>query len=120
VTRDFHFADHGDNSGWYINGQPYSPTTIAAAPKLGSTEVWRLVSDFAHPIHLHLVHFQIMSRGLSGPGRYDHGWKDVIDLRAAEEATVIARFSDYPGRFVFHCHNLEHEDMAMMGNFRVS
>ena len=119
VTRDFHFADAGDQSGWYINGQPYSPTNIAAAPKLGSTEVWRLVSDFAHPIHLHLVHFQVLSRGLSGPGEFDHGWKDVVDLRPAEEATVIARFTDYPGRFVFHCHNLEHEDMAMMGNFRV-
>jgi spore coat protein A, manganese oxidase len=119
VTRDFHFADHGDNSGWYINGQAYSPTTIAARPKLGATEVWRLVSDYDHPIHLHLVHFQILSRGLSGPGQYDHGWKDVIDLRPAEEATMIARFSDYPGRFVLHCHNLEHEDMAMMGNFRV-
>ncbi len=119
VTRDFHFADAGDKAGWYINGQPYSPTNIAAAPKLGSTEVWRLVSDFAHPIHLHLVHFQVLSRGLSGPGTYDHGWKDVVDLRPAEEATIIARFDDYPGRFVFHCHNLEHEDMAMMGNFRV-
>ena len=120
VTRDFHFADAGEKSGWYINGQPYSPTAIAAAPRLGSAEVWRLVSDFAHPIHLHLVHFQVLSRGLSGPGEYDHGWKDVVDLRPAEEVSVIARFDDYPGRFVFHCHNLEHEDMAMMGNFRVS
>jgi spore coat protein A len=57
---------------------------------------------------------------LKGPGEYDRGWKDVIDLRPAEEATIIARFDDHPGRFVFHCHNLEHEDMAMMGNFRVS
>ncbi|HEV3355456.1 MAG TPA: multicopper oxidase family protein [Pseudonocardiaceae bacterium] len=119
VTRDFHFGYAGDKSGWYINGQPYSPTNIAATPKLGTTEVWRLVSDFAHPIHLHLVHFQVLSRGLSGPGAYDHGWKDVVALRPAEEARIIARFDDYPGRFVFHCHNLEHEDMAMMGNFRV-
>lgn len=119
VTRDFHFQDVGDTEGWYINGQPYSPTTIAATPKLGSTEIWRLVTDFAHPIHLHLVHFQVLARGLNGPGEYDVGWKDVIDLRPAEEATIIARFADYPGRFVFHCHNLEHEDMAMMGNFRV-
>lgn len=118
ITRDFRFQDAGD--GWYINRQPYSPTNIAAAPKLGTTEMWRLVTDFAHPIHLHQVHFQVLSRGLSGPGEYDHGWKDVIDLRPAEEATIIARFGDYRGRFVFHCHNLEHEDMAMMGNFRVT
>ena len=63
--------------------------------------------------------FQVLSRGLTGPGPYDHGWKDTVDLRPAEEATVIARFDDYPGRYVFHCHNLEHEDMAMMGSFVV-
>ncbi|MGH3437055.1 MAG: multicopper oxidase domain-containing protein [Sciscionella sp.] len=66
------------------------------------------------------MQFQVLSRGLSGPGPYDHGDKDVIDLRPAEEAAVIARFDDYRGRFVFHCHNLEHEDMAMMGNFVTS
>jgi spore coat protein A len=78
--------------------------------------VWRLTSDFHHPIHLHLVHFQVLSRGSGGPGPYDHGWKDTIDLRPAEEAAIIARFDGYAGRYVFHCHNLEHEDMAMMGN----
>jgi spore coat protein A len=77
----------------------------------------RLISDFHHPIHLHLTHFQVLSRGTRGPGPYDHGWKHTLDLRPAEEGEIIARFDGYAGKYVFHCHNLEHEDMAMMGNF---
>jgi spore coat protein A len=120
TTRTMLFSDHGGTMGWQINGQPFSPTYANANPRLGTTEVWRLISDFHHPIHLHLVHFQVLSRGLNGPGEYDAGRKDTIDLRPAEEAAIIARFDDYAGRFVFHCHNLEHEDMAMMGNFETS
>jgi spore coat protein A len=119
VTRTMRFR-HGVVNGmscWTINDQPFSPDLINARPRLGTTEIWRLVSDFHHPIHLHLANFQVLSRGIAGPGAYDHGWKDTIDLRPAEEASIIARFDGYAGRYVFHCHNLEHEDMAMMGNF---
>jgi spore coat protein A len=86
---------------------------------LNSVEIWRLTSDFHHPIHLHLAPFQVLSRGNTGPGPYDLGWKDTLDLRPAEQATIIVRFDGYTGRYVFHCHNLEHEDMAMMGNLVV-
>lgn len=120
VTRTMLFQDHGQTMGWTINGAPFSPGHVNAAPRLGAVEVWRLISDFHHPIHLHLVHFQVLSRGLNGPGPYDHGWKDVLDLRPAEEAAIITRFDGDPGRYVFHCHNLEHEDMAMMGNFTLT
>jgi spore coat protein A len=46
------------------------------------------------------------------------GWKDTVDLAPGEEARVVARFDGYRGKYVFHCHNLEHEDM-MMANFEV-
>ena len=54
-------------------------------------------------------------------GVTDAGWKDTVDLAPGEEARVIARFDGYRGRYVFHCHNLEHEDMMMMmmANFEV-
>ncbi|MGN8026693.1 multicopper oxidase family protein [Microbacterium sp. 22242] len=120
VQRSFLFRNLGGQMGWQINGRPFDPGHADATVALGSTEVWRLVTDFHHPIHLHLAQFQVLSRGLSGPGPYDHGWKDVIDLRPAEEATIAARFTGYRGRYVFHCHNLEHEDMAMMGNLLVT
>jgi spore coat protein A len=81
-------------------------------------EVWRFVTDVHHPVHVHLDPFQVLRRGAGGPGDYDQGWKDTVDLRPAEVVEVAVRFSDHAGRFVFHCHNLEHEDMAMMATIR--
>ena len=118
-TRTFRFRHddvHG-MPGWTINGAPFDPAVSIAHPRLGETEIWRLTSDFHHPVHLHLAPFRVLSRGLGGPGPYDHGWKDTIDLRPAEQASLLVRFDDYAGRFVLHCHNLEHEDMAMMAIF---
>lgn len=119
VTRDFSFRGmpSGDQHGWMIGGQPYSPSRIDATPRLGDVEIWRFVTDLHHPIHLHLVNFQVLSRGGRAPGPYDAGRKDTIDLRPGEAAEVITRFDGYRGRYMFHCHNAEHEDMGMMANF---
>jgi len=119
VTRTFRFeaGDVNHRDGWLIDGRPFHPDDIAAAPALGTVEVWRLIADFHHPVHIHLAPFQVLSRGNGGPGQFDAGWKDTIDLRASEEAAIVIRFDGYRGKYVFHCHNLEHEDMAMMANF---
>ncbi|WP_432187000.1 multicopper oxidase family protein [Streptomyces sp. Tue6028] len=109
----------GDRHGWTVNGEPFSVDHVHAAPRLGDIEIWNLYADFHHPIHLHLVHFQVLNRGTKDPGRFDHGWKDTLDLRPAEQARIITRFDGHRGKYVFHCHNLEHEDMMMMGNFEV-
>jgi spore coat protein A len=119
TTRTVRFQ-HDDVSGWTVNGKRFSPAAIHARVGLDTVEIWRLSSDFHHPIHLHLAPFQVLGRGIAGPGPYDRGWKDTIDLRPAEQATVIVRFDGYRGRYVFHCHNLEHEDMAMMANLLVT
>lgn len=68
-------------------------------------------------VHIHLSPFRVLSRGSEGPGPYDAGWKDTVDLRPGEQVRILIRFAGYPGKYVFHCHNLEHEDMAMMANF---
>jgi FtsP/CotA-like multicopper oxidase with cupredoxin domain len=119
VTRDFSFRGGrlGDRHGWTIGGQPYSPSRIDARPRLGDVEIWRFVVDLHHPIHLHLVHFRVLSRGGHEPEPYDAGRKDTVDLRPGEAVEVIARFDGYRGRYMFHCHNIEHEDMGMMANF---
>ena len=119
ATRTFSFqqGDVDHTKGWLVDGSPFSPDTVAATARLGTVEVWQLIADFHHPVHLHLNSFQVLGRGIGGPGDFDAGWKDTIDLRPAESATIIVRFEDYAGKFVFHCHNLEHEDMAMMANF---
>lgn len=110
----------GDQHGWVVNRQPFSPDTTHATIPLGTTEIWELSTDFHHPVHLHLAPFQVLGRGTGGPGTFDHGWKDTIDLRPAEQARIIVRFDGYRGRYVFHCHNLEHEDMMMMANFDIT
>lgn len=119
ATRQFRFrtGSVGTMTGWLINGDPFDPHRFDAMPKLDDTEIWTLQSDFHHPIHLHLVHFKVLSRNRKAPGEFDAGWKDTVDLRPNEEVQIISKFSGYRGRYVFHCHNLEHEDMAMMGNF---
>jgi len=117
VTRQFLFQQHSGATGWTINGQAYHPAHPLAFPQLGATEIWRFVTDFHHPIHLHLEQFQVLARNDSTPGPYDHGWKDTIDVSPAQSAEVIVKFTDYPGRYLFHCHNLEHEDMAMMADY---
>ena len=118
VTRVLDFSYQRASHSWRINGQPFDPARMDARPKLDALEIWRLQTDFSHPLHLHLVHFQVL--GHSGrPGPYDAGWKDTIDLGPGQVANILVRFSGYRGRYVFHCHNLEHEDMSMMGNFEV-
>jgi FtsP/CotA-like multicopper oxidase with cupredoxin domain len=121
-TREFRFTrvGHDGRVMWGINGEPFDPERMDARPKLGSTEIWDLeVAPASHPIHLHLVHFKVLSRNGEKPLPMDAGWKDTVDLTSGEEARVLVRFDGYRGRYVFHCHNLEHEDMMMMANFEV-
>jgi spore coat protein A len=121
LTRPFYFtrAAHGSHEVWAINGKVYSPSRIDVRPKLGSTEIWELATDVHHPVHIHLVHFKVLSRNGGRPPPTDAGWKDTIDLRPREVARVLVRFDGYRGKYIFHCHNLEHEDMMMMANFEV-
>jgi FtsP/CotA-like multicopper oxidase with cupredoxin domain len=121
TIREFSFRSgtvHG-RAGWVIGGEPFAPDRIMARPRLGDVEIWRFVADLHHPVHLHLVGFHILSRGGAAPGPFDGGLKDTVDLSPGQAAEVIARFDGYRGRYVFHCHNIEHEDMAMMANFEV-
>jgi spore coat protein A len=110
VTRELAFRRGGP--GWVIDGRPFDPDRVDLRPRLGTTEIWRVRSDLHHPVHIHLVHFQLL-------GADELAWKDTVDLRPGQTAELIARFDGYPGRYVVHCHNLEHEDMAMMAAFEV-
>jgi spore coat protein A, manganese oxidase len=121
-TREFRFTRVGDEGRamWGINGEPFDPGRMDARPELGSTEVWHFrAAPASHPVHLHLVHFKVLSRNDGEPRPADTGWKDTVDLTSGEDARVLVRFDGYRGRYVFHCHNLEHEDMMMMANFEV-
>jgi FtsP/CotA-like multicopper oxidase with cupredoxin domain len=83
----------------------------------------------AHPIHLHGQQFQIVSRSIDSAHESDYatvsqgfinsGLKDTVLVMPGETARIIKPFQDYKGLFMFHCHNLEHEDMGMMRDFLV-
>jgi len=119
VRREWRFTRGrvGNHRGWTVNGLPFDPARVDARPRLGEVELWRFVTDLHHPVHVHLDPFQILSRRGREPGPSDAGWKDTVDLRPVEVVEVAVRFTDHRGRFLMHCHNLEHEDMAMMATF---
>jgi len=113
-------------SRWTINGQGFDPDRVIATPRLGDVEVWRLVNrkrfgiiGMLHPVHLHLVRFQILARNGGPPDPHEAGWKDTVSVPPGEDVTIIARFDGYRGRYLIHCHNLEHEDHDMMARYDV-
>jgi spore coat protein A len=117
-TRTMKF--HRAGTDWEINGRVYDPAYSEADVQAGSTEVWTVTSDFHHPFHVHNATMQVVSRDGQAPGPYDTGWKDTVFLNKGEKVQIAIRFSQYKGRYVFHCHNLEHEDMGMMANFTIN
>jgi spore coat protein A len=121
TRRAFRFrrGSTGAQHLWRINGEAFDPNRPIAQVPAGRIERWRFATDLHHPVHVHLAQFQVLSRGGGRPRPSDGGWKDTVDLRPVEDVEVAIRFPDIPGRYVMHCHNLEHEDMAMMAAFEV-
>jgi spore coat protein A len=112
---DLMFATTGTPQ-WQLSGLAFEMDRIDARPKLGTTERWLFVngSHRAHPMHLHGVHFRVLERSTGGVPAAERGWKDTVMVAVDETVIVQPRFGPYPGRYVFHCHNLEHQEKAMM------
>lgn len=105
-----------------INGTAFSMTTSAFTVPKGSVERWIFSTggNGPHPVHVHGASFQVQSR-TGGRGRtyaWEAGWKDTVLLNDGERVEVLIRF-DLEGRFMIHCHKLEHEDGGMMMAFTV-
>ncbi|KAB5522929.1 bilirubin oxidase [Coniochaeta sp. 2T2.1] len=126
---DQHFLFHRSGSEWRINGITFADVKnrVLAKPKRGTVEVWELENSsgggWSHPIHIHLVDFRVIKR-VNGRGKVmpyeDTGLKDVVWLGPGETVTVEAHYAPWPGVYMFHCHNLIHEDHEMMAAFNVS
>jgi FtsP/CotA-like multicopper oxidase with cupredoxin domain len=116
---------------WSINGRVFQMEDVAddEIVHLGSTEIWEFnntgggmmhMMNMPHPIHLHGKQFRVIERGgVMHEGYVDEGWKDTVLLMPGERIRILVDFADYPGLFLYHCHNLEHEDMGMMRNYFV-
>lgn len=85
---------------------------------MDDVEIWELRANTHHPIYPQLVHFQVLSRGRDESSKRDAGWKDTVNLDNGGDAEILIKFDSYRGKYIFHCHNLEHEDMAMMATIR--
>jgi spore coat protein A len=120
ATRTFEFGRARLSGLWTINGQAFDPERVDASPKLGTTETWILKnkSSTNHPIHIHGVDQQLVSRDGVPPAAYEL-MKETWNLKVNETVEIKLKFTDHLGRFVFHCHILEHEDASMMAQIEV-
>lgn len=135
--RRFHVTMGGMRLG--LNGRVFEMNDVARdeVVRLGSTEVWEFVNEASmgmmgampHPMHVHGVQFRVVGRQvlpghMSGwqevsEGYLDEGWKDTVLVMPGERVRVLIHFGNHAGLFLYHCHNLEHEDMGMMRNFLI-
>ena len=127
--RTFMFTrgnSHHSEVQWSINGEQFDPARPIAEVRANDIEIWRLANhtfrekhNVIHPVHLHLANFQILRRNGRPPAPYESGLKDTIALNVGDDVEIVARFPGLTGRYVMHCHNLEHEDRGMMARFDV-
>lgn len=116
ATRSFEF--NRSLGAWTINGRFFNPRRADAVPELGSTEEWTFENGgggWWHPIHTHLEGFQIQTLNGKTPPFERSFNSDLVMLHGGEVAKVLMRFRTFTGPYSFHCHNVDHEDMRMMG-----
>ena len=138
LTLDEYFTLKGETVLLLLNGS-YWHEPISENPVQNSTEIWTFINptDDTHPIHLHTVRFQILDRQnyepmtyqmkkefrflgpRTPPEPYEAGWKDTAMAHSKMVTRIIVPFKSYPGRYVWHCHILEHEDNEMMRPYEV-
>ena len=138
LTLDEKLDDIQRSMGMLLNDTPWA-APVTEKPELNTTEIWELVNltEDSHPIHLHLVRFRILDRRTfdvfeyqnrrvlryTGPAMppepLESGWKDTARADPGTVTRIIVPFEGYAGRYVWHCHILEHEDNEMMRPYQV-
>jgi len=118
---DLQRGGFGGEIQWLINGHPFDLAVPLAVVKRGQPEVWTIGNGggWSHPMHFHMEEHQILTRNgktaSTVPGHQDDtGKDDVIALDPSETVTMYRNFRTFTGKYVAHCHNLAHEDHAMM------
>jgi FtsP/CotA-like multicopper oxidase with cupredoxin domain len=103
----------------FINGKAMDMDRVDVSSTIGATEIWEIENlvGMDHPFHLHGFQFQVLERN-GVPERF-RSWKDTVNVPKHQTARFIVRYDDYPGKWMFHCHILDHEDHGMMGVLEV-
>ncbi|MGZ9220946.1 MAG: multicopper oxidase family protein [Anaerolineales bacterium] len=129
-----------------INNRVFEMDSVAQDEivRLGDLEIWEFANiegggggmgmgmmnmEIPHPMHIHGLQFQVLGRQIArgnesayqelSSGFVDDGWKDTVLVMPGEKVQVLVRFENYAGTFLYHCHNLEHEDVGMMRNYKI-
>ena len=103
----------------FINGKPHDMNRVDEHAKLGDIEIWQIENlvGMDHPFHLHGFQFQVIDRdGVPEPFR---SWKDTVNVPKHSTVRFIVKLSDFAGKWMYHCHILDHEDHGMMGVLEV-
>lgn len=140
--RTLHLDEKNDHYGrvlHLLNDRMWSDP-VTEKPELDTIEIWHLVNhfNFPHPIHVHLVHFEILGRKplvnakfdsngnyifdpntLTKPETFEEGLKDVVRTEPRQITSIVMHFKEHFGDYVWHCHILEHEDNDMMRPLKV-
>jgi len=111
-------------AGFKINGRSFDMNRVDEVVKLNDIEIWEFYNDspMPHPMHIHDIQFRILSRNGKQPSMNERGLKDTVLVQPDELVRVIMKFEKYADQnrpYMYHCHNLEHEDAGMMGQFVV-
>jgi FtsP/CotA-like multicopper oxidase with cupredoxin domain len=107
-------------SGFAINGKQFDPNRVDDRASIGTVQKWQLInsSPEEHPFHMHIDYFQVIQKN---GRRFDaNGFQDTVVIPRQGSVTILIDFEDYTGKFVYHCHILNHEDHGMMGTIVVS
>ncbi len=102
-----------------INSKKMDLDRVDVTVPYGATEIWEVENlvGMDHPFHLHGFQFQLISR--NGQPVTFRRWEDTINLPKREKARFIVHYDTYPGKWMYHCHILDHEDDGMMGILEV-
>ncbi len=119
VSRSFVISNSGTTH--YIDGQLFELERVDFEPTQGKLELWEYqnTGNVYHPMHMHAAHCQVLERVGGSLLPEDAGWKDTVLIYPNETVRLLVRFDHHPGKFLHHCHNLEHEDNGMMQNFEI-
>jgi FtsP/CotA-like multicopper oxidase with cupredoxin domain len=117
--------------GFAINDRQFEGVTVAddEVVSLGATEVWEFFNDttMPHPMHVHGLQFRVVSRKNADArsarqlmaGIVDSGLHDTVLVLPGERVRIAMTFKDFEGLYLYHCHNMEHEDNGMMRYYEV-
>lgn len=109
------------NGQWAINDKFFNADRVDAAPRKDVPEIWRLegTGGWAHPVHVHLDDFRILSIDGKAPPPEWCGRKDTVSVLQGTRVEILVRFHDFTGKYLMHCHHHMHEDHAMMIRYDV-